>query len=1210
MYCCPHCKSKVKTKSSLNRHLKEACKVLKNANRRRPTSEIQLGSPSGSSQLSALGNPEYLPPAFTANATIESVTCELNNFDGLSPLKFTPQKRSCVHENLSDSNKEPRQQATPAAPTVAPAESVVALNFEDDISSSRSHIPNGDDDSALPSDNVEDDLSSDSSVSVVLLEAVDSDSEDSSASENESIADSVFNLNSVSGIERIRTSVSDFDLNFLEQEDADSNLSSGSENLSSGSEISVDSAVDRIILEENNPEVSEEFFKAEDFMDVSSCVNSEAPSNLRVEEELLLHIIKEEQLPPRVFDRIMKWGRLCRDNNYDFEAPGFRTVMKRWKDHYLNSALKEPSLKYVQEDWQSVPSQVPVIDPLPQITAILNDSELMAGALWSSDVRTSVDGSRLYGDINTGNQWCMAERKMNSRIKVDDPHSACHHHCGVLLFDDNTMGDGLGRLQIQPVLGTICILPKQSRRNVKGWFILGIVPPYPRTSQERTADRNKLKTKHQYLQWYHACLAEILEPLNRLCRDRRGIPFMINGQCRILHFELAGIIGDTKGHAEMCANYNAHSSVISKCNRDCNIPQRNADNPFFRCVRTNCQDVYDVVNESLMLMQTTDHGNKSARENVKRKLKNLSQHPVLPYYSNFEFCGDPEGVFGCTPWELLHVWYLGIMKLILQGCYNFSRTNSELIKWYRHRLRGHSKGDLALRPKIPKLKNSVLFPKPKLEERLRFIQTYSRRQSDRYMPRGPFREGVTDLTRLSGQEYPGLMLFSMVAFKGIFHGTRLEKDEGMDFAADLERRMCLLCFLALSLDVEMTLEEMSEKQRMDLERKVEIFLDFFRRTLGLVIEYGSQTGLRRPKYHAPLHIVRDIIPKYGSTTNTFGGYLESFLKILVKEPLKRTSRKHGSFQWELMSRYSEEQVRRASKERLASRGYDVSGGNEEDPANQQQSVSQSGSASSRMTNRTLKGRWFTPGGTVFYCLLEETTKEWQTYNAEGAYLRGGVYHPGYAGNAEAREWVIQMVNAAIHLNELSDEDKPKYDRIDFTYHLKTPNSNDDAHDIFRCHPNFHGSPLKRNPWHDWAMVRYEAESNQGITKSYDVACKVCLWGVFRNSNAAADDSSDHLDVYGAFHPMKEYEPQKDKTLPFITKDRLADHVEILSFDTVVSTAYVLPINWSRTDPFPQSRQETTTYCVIPPRASWPDLGWDDKLLQRKEMQDTNKLPFI
>ena len=65
-----------------------------------------------------------------------------------------------------------------------------------------------------------------------------------------------------------------------------------------------------------------------------------------------------------------------------------------------------------------------MIDPLPQITAILNDSELMAGALWISDVRTSVDGSCLYGDINTGNQWCMAERKMNSRIKVEQQHTA------------------------------------------------------------------------------------------------------------------------------------------------------------------------------------------------------------------------------------------------------------------------------------------------------------------------------------------------------------------------------------------------------------------------------------------------------------------------------------------------------------------------------------------------------------------------------------------------------------------------------------------------------------------------------------------------------------------------------------------------------------------------------------------------------------------
>ena len=57
-------------------------------------------------------------------------------------------------------------------------------------------------------------------------------------------------------------------------------------------------------------------------------------------------------------------------------------------------------------------------------------------------------------------------------------------------------------------------------------------------------------------------------------------------------------------------------------------------------------------------------------------------------------------------------------------------------------------------------------------------------------------------------------------------------------------------FPALSLDVEMTLENISEKRRIALESKVKIFLDFFRCTLGVAIEYSSQAGLRWPKFHA------------------------------------------------------------------------------------------------------------------------------------------------------------------------------------------------------------------------------------------------------------------------------------------------------------------------------------------------------------------------
>jgi len=62
------------------------------------------------------------------------------------------------------------------------------------------------------------------------------------------------------------------------------------------------------------------------------------------------------------------------------------------------------------------------------------------------------------------------------------------------------------------------------------------------------------------------------------------------------------------------------------------------------------------------------------------------------------------------------------------------------------------------------------------------------------------------------------------------------------------------------------------------------------------------------------------------------------------------------------------------------------------------------------------------------------------------------------------------------------------------------------------------------------MLRYEVEENGG-TESYDVAGKVCLWGVFRDSNNIGIQTQ-HVDVFGAFHPMKQYRAPRDETMPF------------------------------------------------------------------------------
>jgi len=106
MFRCPYCEKKLKTKSSLNRHCREACKKKKAW---KPTSEILfVQSPAGDSYVSAIVNPEYLLPGSTSAAAIDSAICYNNeNLGLLSPLQSPPLlKRSC--ESMDMFSADPR----------------------------------------------------------------------------------------------------------------------------------------------------------------------------------------------------------------------------------------------------------------------------------------------------------------------------------------------------------------------------------------------------------------------------------------------------------------------------------------------------------------------------------------------------------------------------------------------------------------------------------------------------------------------------------------------------------------------------------------------------------------------------------------------------------------------------------------------------------------------------------------------------------------------------------------------------------------------------------------------------------------------------------------------------------------------------------------------------------------------------------------------
>ena len=82
------------------------------------------------------------------------------------------------------------------------------------------------------------------------------------------------------------------------------------------------------------------------------------------------------------------------------------------------------------------------------------------------------------------------------------------------------------------------------------------------------------------------------------------------------------------------------------------------------------------------------------------------------------------------------------------------------------------------------------------------------------MPRAPFCNGVTDQTRLSGQEYPGLCLVTLVAMKGMLSPA----------GPTIEKGFYNLIFMALCLEVALTQESYTESQLDQLETAINKFL--------------------------------------------------------------------------------------------------------------------------------------------------------------------------------------------------------------------------------------------------------------------------------------------------------------------------------------------------------------------------------------------------
>ena len=208
------------------------------------------------------------------------------------------------------------------------------------------------------------------------------------------------------------------------------------------------------------------------------------------------------------------------------------------------------------------------------------------------------------------------------------------------MYNDEINFDRNGKLQLDP--WSLCFLrnKQQIRNQPWAWRIFGIVHGI-----DSTVFKKKLKPEKK-LQIYHKVLEQIMKQIVAIQKEG-GIPWklkMRDGSLKEVNLipYVQFIIGDTKGHDAICGRMGSHADGMKEAVRDCDVSYTDCDNINHDCKFRNISE---------FLSFTT-----------KKQFNQHSFHKVVNAMYALEMGDEVHGVFGGTPAEILHVFFMGLIK--------------------------------------------------------------------------------------------------------------------------------------------------------------------------------------------------------------------------------------------------------------------------------------------------------------------------------------------------------------------------------------------------------------------------------------------------------------------------------------------------------------------------------------------------------------------
>ena len=453
----------------------------------------------------------------------------------------------------------------------------------------------------------------------------------------------------------------------------------------------------------------------------------------------------------------------------------------------------------------------------------------------------------------------------------------------LVVYNDEFNCDHNGKLKLDPLSISFLRLPVHIRNQSKAWRTFGIVHSLQSSSFDKVLD------SEEKMQIHHIVLEKMYKMVSILQKED-GIPWTLSMKDGSKHnvslkLYIQLVVGDTKGHDEHCGRKSGHMLEMKQCVRDCHVSMNDSDKWSHICNFRKLSDIFNRPKEHRYLQ---------------------SFHNIENCYRDIDMGDEIHGIFGATCGEPLHVLGQGL------DVYAFERFMSSLC----------ADSERTLKTAVMNL-----------------VPIVGRQSSSKNLPSvSAFRNGLTKLNILTADEKFARLFVIYIALltsdcckklsenpkkgdaRAIFGLSHLKKWFHL-----IESMLCLTLWLKTNVIPVTDLYNPSFletwKQEFESEKVISDYdIDYDsmaqdsraqKRIVQLLKLYHSLigdragNGVKLPKFHLMLHVVRNII-RHGPVENYDTARLEANAKESGKTPALRTQKQHKTISYQTAARYHED----------------------------------------------------------------------------------------------------------------------------------------------------------------------------------------------------------------------------------------------------------------------------------------------------------------